>query len=776
MPHISPPSRQIKVLVLEDDASYAYVITKHLRLAGFVPADTVVATREAFAAALQQPEFDVILSDYKLEGWIGMDAYQLLRSRDLDIPFVLISASVGEEKAVECLNAGVADYLLKENIARIGPIVTRIVNERQMRKERDLAMEEAKRGERLYRLLFSSTPLSKWIFDARTLQIMAVNEMAVERYGYSEEEFMGLNVYDLLLPGIEPLKKDFFHKRAAGKGPDLLRTCQHRTKDGSIIDVEIYSRDIDFQGRPAWLWTIQDITQRKRMEDMLRSSEELYRSLFERNVAAVFRSTIEGEILACNDAFVKLFGLSGQEEARAHKAQKFYSNAEVRAQFVERLLERGALTNVELPVRRKDGTEGWMLLNASLLPDAKGEMRVIQGTMLDITHIRQLQRRQRLDMADQIAGGVAHDFNNLLMIIDVNVDILEQRSLCGPAGEEYLSNIRNAAARGQKLTQQLLAFSQKQILRPHIFGLNQLLREHITMLKPLMGEDIQLSIRPGPELPSISADPLQIEQVIMNLVLNARDAMPKGGKIRIETLERLVEKDGPPWMPPGKYVVISIEDTGTGMDEKTRSRIFEPFFTTKDPGRGTGLGLAVVHGIVKQAGGFIDVDTVPGKGTKFSLSFPVVETQEPQPLTTGLGAARVGGSGSILLVEDEDVLRGCLKDFLSGYGYLVSDVRLAEGALLQVKHGKVPDLLITDVIMPGASGTSLAHELRKQIPGLRVIYMSGYTGERLESHLTSDGSVKFLQKPFALAELLSTVNEMLAGASQNLSARAGADD
>ncbi|HEX6466034.1 MAG TPA: PAS domain S-box protein, partial [Terriglobales bacterium] len=645
MPHISPPSRQIKVLVFEDDTSYAYVITKHLRLAGFVPADTVVATREEFSAALQQPEFDVILSDYKLEGWTGMDAYQLLRSMDLDIPFVLISASVGEEKAVECLNAGVADYLLKENIARIGPIVTRIVNERQMRKERDLAMEEAKRGEQLYRLLFSATPLSKWIFDARTLQIMAVNEVAVERYGYSEKEFMGLNVYDLLLPGIEPLKKDFFHKRAAGKGPDLLRTCQHRTKDGSIIDVEIYSRDIDFQGRPAWLWTIQDITERKRMEDMLRSSEELHRSLFERNVAAVFRSTIEGEVLACNDAFVKLFGLSGQEEAKVHKAQKFYANAEVRAQFVELLLERGALTNVELPMRRKDGTEGWMLLNASLLPDAKGEMRVIQGTMLDITHIRQLQRRQRLDMADQIAGGVAHDFNNLLMIIHVNVDILEQRSLCGPAGEEYLSNIRNAAARGQKLTHQLLAFSQKQILRPHIFGLNQLLREHITMLKPLMGEDIQLSIRPGPELPSISADPLQIEQVIMNLVLNARDAMPKGGKIRIETLERLVEKDGPPWMPPGKYVVMSIEDTGSGMDERTRSRIFEPFFTTKGPGRGTGLGLAVVHGIVKQAGGFIDVDSVPGEGTKFSLSFPVVEVQEAQPLTPALGAARVGGSG-----------------------------------------------------------------------------------------------------------------------------------
>lgn len=769
--HIQPLSRDIKVLVLENDASYASVCIKHLQLAGFPHAHLVPGTREAFNRALRDSEVDVVLSGYALQGWTGMDAYETLQSQGLDIPFVLMAESIGDEEAVACMKKGVADCLLKRNIARIGWVVKRVLNERQLRRERDAAIEDARRSERLYGIVFSETPLPKLIFDVKTLRFLAVNKAAIEHYGYSEQEFMRFTVNDLLPPGTGPLPQDFLQKTAAGKSASP-HACRHKTKRGSVIDVEIYSRDIDFQGSAARLWTALDITDRKRMEDMLRKSEAFHRSIFERNIAAVLCTTLEGQILACNDAFVKIFGFSGQEEAKTHSAVSIYAVSEHRNHLLDLLMQHGSVNNLQLPIRRKDGTEGWMLLNASLLPDASGELRIIEGTMLDITHIRQFERRQRMDLADKIAAGVAHDFNNILMIMYVNSDILEQRNLCVPAGKEYLSNIRNAAERGQKLTQQLLTFSRKQVVQPVRINMNDLLREHINMLKPLLGEDIQLSIRPGADLPCILADPAQIEQVIMNLLLNARDAMPNGGKIRLETSAREVGEDGPSWMPSGKYVMVSVEDTGTGMDEETRSKIFEPFFTTKDPGQGTGLGLSVVYGIVKQSGAFMDIDTKPGRGTKFSISFPALQAQEAQAETPILSVPRVRGTGSILLVEDEDVLRGCLKDFLSEYGYRVWDVRLADEALLWVDQGEKPDLLITDVVMPGTSGTSLAEQLRRHIPELRVIYMSGYSGERLEPHLTSDGSIRFLQKPFSLSDLLFTVNQMLGVSPRKVSSRA----
>jgi CheY-like chemotaxis protein len=370
-----------------------------------------------------------------------------------------------------------------------------------------------------------------------------------------------------------------------------------------------------------------------------------------------------------------------------------------------------------------------------------------------------------MEAVGRLAGGVAHDFNNLLTIINGFAALLSRQTSAEDPRHEQLKEILTAGETAASLTRQLLAFSRRQLLEPRVLGLNSVVADIENMLRHLIGEDVELVTTLQPDLGRVKVDPGQIEQVIMNLVVNARDAMPQGGKLLIETSDVEIDEDyvrshAP--MLPGKYVMMAVSDTGCGMDLETQAHIFEPFFTTKEEGRGTGLGLATVYGIVKQSGGFIWVYSEPGRGSTFKIYFPRVEEVLPTAKTVKVRAQRVEGSKTVLVVEDEAGVRSLVCQALAAHGYKVLEAAGAARALkISKQHTQPIDLLLTDVVMPRTSGKELAKRLSSLHPETKVLYMSGYTDDAVVRLGLSEGGTPFLQKPFGPDALLLKVHEVL---------------
>ncbi|NJN97997.1 MAG: response regulator [Anaerolineales bacterium] len=377
----------------------------------------------------------------------------------------------------------------------------------------------------------------------------------------------------------------------------------------------------------------------------------------------------------------------------------------------------------------------------------------------------ELRQTQKMESIGRLAGGVAHDFNNLLTVIRGYSEFMQKRMQPDDPHLEDLEQIRHASERAASLTRQLLAFSRKQILAPTILDLNILITNLHKMLGRLIGEDITLSLNLQPELWPITADPGQMEQVIMNLVVNARDAMPTGGRLTIETGNIHLDESYTqthPTAPPGPCVLLAVTDTGYGMDKSTLTRIFEPFFTTKEPGQGTGLGLATVFGIVKQSGGDILVYSEPNQGATFKVFLPANKTQANPAFKPPVQLTRAKGHETILLVEDEEQVRSLVRNILQDQGYKVLETHLGSEALLVAQHHQHSiDLLITDVIMPQMSGRVLAEQLKKLLPDLKVLFMSGYTDDTVVRHGLLTAEVEFLSKPFSPIALLTKLREVL---------------
>jgi nitrogen-specific signal transduction histidine kinase/CheY-like chemotaxis protein len=392
---------------------------------------------------------------------------------------------------------------------------------------------------------------------------------------------------------------------------------------------------------------------------------------------------------------------------------------------------------------------------------------------MDPSHLKsqfQLQQSQKLEAIGQLAGGIAHDFNNMLTAIIGYTDLSLRRVGLESPIRRNLEETKKAAERAASLVRQLLAFSRKQILEPKVLDLNDVVKDMEKMLTRLIGENVKLATQLDPNLGSVKADPCQVEQIIVNLIVNARDAMPRGGSVTIETANTTLDDQTVLKhlsVLPREYVMLAVTDTGTGMDQETQRRIFEPFFTTKDVGKGTGLGLSTVYGIVKQSGGYIRVISEPGQGTTFKIYLPrmddsttaTVETQE-------ISVPR--GSETILLVEDEDVVRGLTKKILMQAGYNVLDAKGGEEAIRMCRahHGPI-ELLVTDVVMPELSGKEVADRLLELRPTIRILFMSGYTDEAIIQHGVLDANVEFIQKPFTWIALTRKVRDVL---NHNLSA------
>ncbi|MBV9482527.1 MAG: response regulator [Acidobacteria bacterium] len=505
-------------------------------------------------------------------------------------------------------------------------------------------------------------------------------------------------------------------------------------------------------------------------QEGLRRSESNFRSLVTNSPYGIFRCDSQGMILDANPAFVEMLGydsaaaLVNRNLGDLHRNRSEWSILSV---YFSALRDFTGLT-AEL-IRRDEGTTAVRLSGRAIRDDHK-QMTNYELFAEDVTERRtleqQLRQAQKMEAVGRLAGGIAHDFNNLLMVISGYCEFLLEKigadpALLGPAQE-----IANAAERATSLTRQLLAFSRKQMLTPKILDLNAVVTENAKMLTRMIGEDIDLVVVPGMELGAVKADPGQVEQVIMNLAVNARDAMPQGGKLQIETSNARLDDAfarSHPGVRPGEYVKLSISDTGEGMDGETQSHIFEPFFTTKGT-KGTGLGLSTVYGIVKQSGGYIWVQSDLGKGATFEVYLPRV-TESGESATAApsiLPSKPPQRSETILLVEDESNLRRLACQFLEtqGYNILEAEDGAAAVQICAAQKGEI-DLLLTDVIMPGMNGRELAKRIISLRPAIKVLYMSGYTENTISQNGTLDPGVNLLQKPFNLQLLKEKIREVL---------------
>jgi len=589
--------------------------------------------------------------------------------------------------------------------------------------------------------------------------------------GYRPDEVLGQN---LLKSGTQA--PEFYRDlwSTVRSGHVWHGELENRRKDGRLYTEEMTITPVRSKNGEIGHFIVikQDVTQRKKSEKALKQAEEKYREIFENAVLGIFQCTPDGRFLTVNNEFAHMMGFESPEQMVVQitdMAHQLYTDPSRWREFQLLLSQEGLVRNFEYEAYRCDGGKSWLLANARTITGAKGEIAYYEGTTQDITENRlleaQFRQAQKLEAVGRLAGGVAHDFNNMLGVIIGYGDILQTQVPPGDSAVASVTEIQRAAHRAANLTRQLLAFSRKQILQSQVLDLNKLIEELSKMLRHMIGEDVELVCRGGANLQRVKADPGQIEQVIMNLAVNAKDAMPNGGRLSIETAnvevdERFAERHPP--MKPGLYVLLSVTDTGCGMNSETLARIFEPFFTTKELGKGTGLGLSIVYGVVKQSGGYIWVDSEPNCGTAFSLYLPVT-TETFTTFAPPDSPVPVTGEETILVVEDEPSLRELVRTVLARSGYKVLEAHSGLEALsvLRATNGVVK-LLLTDIVMPGEmNGPQLAETVSALRPDICTLFMTGFAEDLHNLEGLASRGVGVISKPFTSELLLRKVRERL---------------
>jgi two-component system cell cycle sensor histidine kinase/response regulator CckA len=606
-----------------------------------------------------------------------------------------------------------------------------------------------------YRELFDLHPAPMWAFDEQTLRFLAVNEAVVAKYGYPRDELLALTVRDVIPADaadqlVELIAVDV-------PGPFDVLDWAHRTKAGALVSLEVVTTRFAAAGRAARLVVATDLTDRRRAEEALRESERRLRDVLATIPCGVFWKDRALLYLGGNDRVARDRGLTVAGEIVGRTEDEFVTpeEAEAARRSDRQVLDTGnPLLDVEEERARADGTPAALLTSRVALRDAAGRVIGVLGVYLDVTERKRLEAQfrqaQKMEAIGRLAGGIAHDFNNLLTIISGNVHLIQHLPPGDPEFPQLIEDINDAATRAASLTRQLLMFSRKQPTRPEALDLNEIVAGMASLLRRLIGERVQVRTHPHEHPVRVRADRGQLEQVLMNLAVNAKDAMPDGGTLTIATGE---VRDG------GRFAQLVVRDTGTGMTDEVKRHLFEPFFTTKDVGKGTGLGLATVYGIVQQSGGTVEVDSAPGAGAAFRIRLPWCDAPPRSSAvlsaTSLSGRVPAGSRRSVLLVEDEDRLRKFARYTLESQGYVVTDANGGDAALAALRPDRTFDLLVTDLMMPGIDGRELATRVRAARPDIAVVFISGYVPD----HRRVEGlaGAVFLPKPFTPLDLVRAV-------------------
>jgi two-component system cell cycle sensor histidine kinase/response regulator CckA len=607
------------------------------------------------------------------------------------------------------------------------------------------------------------------------------NSLSYEKIlGYSPEELQESSGFEQIHPDDrERVKQAAARTRQSGMGTILEYRFRHKKGQWMVLE-SVASVILNEKGVPEKLVIVnRDITERKKAQEALSRSEASFRSLVEGAPHGIYRATMTGQFLEVNPALQRMLGYESIEELfKADLATQVFLHSADYERMNDLLAEPKVMNDIELEWKRPSGERIVVRCSGHRVDGKDGGPDYFEVFAEDVTERRTLERQlrmaQKMEAIGRLSGGIAHDFNNLLGVIIGYSGVLKKSLDKSQPTYEYATEIEKAGQRAASLTRQLLAFSRQQVLTPSVLSLNSLVSDMEKMLPRLLGEDINVSLSLAPELGNVKADQSQIEQVIMNLAVNARDAMPTGGKLHVQTANREIDNAfvrEHPGSKQGSYVMLAIADSGMGMSAETIAHIFEPFFTTKGVGEGTGLGLATVYGVVKQSNGYIWVDSAPGKGSTFQIYLPRhLDTEQVSVAKPEVQLREKSkGSETILLVEDADALRKLAQAFLESNGFRVLSAPNGEAALeIAARHSGLFDLLLTDVVMPGMNGRVLAEQLSRRQPGLKVLFMSGYTDSFIAGHGVLQKGTNLLHKPFTEEIFISKIREVLDGAKNAL--------
>lgn len=609
-------------------------------------------------------------------------------------------------------------------------------------------------------------------------RIQYVNQSTCDIFSLAAEELLGKVGFELLiLPEDHPAIFSQNQERAAGVVSDY--EVRGRKGDSELIWLHVSAAPLldDEANVLGSLAIITDITQKRAMLQTLRHSEEKHRHLFEDSIAGVFQSSFDDRYLTVNPAFAKMFGYQDPQQMieQVTDISHLYARPKQREHLKQRLLQDGFIENFEIELKRKDGHPFWVMLFAKLRCDQEGRM-ILEGTCIDITESRslrdQLLASQKMDAIGKIAGGVAHDFNNLLtVILGYAEDIIEDLS---PDSRHFepAEEIMKAGLRAANLTRQLLAFSRKQIIHNEEIDFNSLVNNLRSIIDRIVGTEIKVDFQLSDDLPCVKADPNQIEQVIINIVINAKEAMPTGGKLSIKSSTMLVDSSFGklyPELKDGNYVMLSFTDTGLGMDTATLKQIFDPFFTNKNNLNSVGLGLASAYGIISQAHGIIIPYSEIGQGSTMQILLPALSGSIQPDSSSQMPATLRGKGQKILVVEDEDALRRMVHKMLYNMGYYVDSTSSAASALQRFVDKEAYDLVLSDVVMPNMNGKKLADAILKIKPSQKILFMSGFMNDAISQHDILDKGLPFIQKPFSAKAIATVIQTLLRKSEEQLS-------
>ncbi len=765
-------AKPLRILIAEDSREDLELTICELKKSGLDVEIDTVSTREAFAEKLRSRTVDLVLSDYRMPGWTGMDAFSEIVKSGQDIPLILVTGTLGDLKAVECIQIGMADYVLKQQLARLPMAILRAQEGKLLRDAEKESAAALRDGEARFRLLVENAPDAIVVLDMDSGMFSDCNENALRLFRLTRDELM------LYGPGelSPPYQPDGSHsalaarewaERASSATPYFGWT--HRNSQGEEIPCEVHVVRLPTPGHTLIRGSILDITDRKRAEEALRESEARYRGLVDNATYGIYWVTLDGDLLDANPALVQMLGYDSIEAllaidntlclfcdpAARDAAAKQYREHERGDTTVEWKRKNGKIISVRLIGRRSR--------------DVRRNSNCVEVIVEDVTERiameKQLRQAQKFEAIGQLAGGIAHDFNNMIGAILGWAEIGLEETEAETRLHRHFDKVRHQAVRAAALTRQLLAFARRQILEPRNLDLNQNVTETLSLLEKVIGSNIEIKTKLAPNLTLVRADPTQIDQVLMNLCINARDAMPEGGCLTIETGDIVFDEKYcavHTFARPGHYTLLAVTDTGTGMDAATLDRIFEPFFTTKDTGKGTGLGLATVYGIVSQHGGFLHVYSEVGIGTTFRTYLPVIAAAERTPVNVEESRPARGGSETILIVEDHEGLRELARETLANLGY---DILLASDGeeavrVFQANCERI-DLLLLDVVLPKINGPEAYARISAEKEDVPVIFATGYSPEMELLHNAQERGLTILQKPYVPRELARRVRETL---------------
>jgi PAS domain S-box-containing protein len=763
----------LRLLLADDNATDAELCLSALKRSGISIDVEVVATRDEFTRKLEGQPVDIVISDYRMGSWTGMDALAIVQKTCPDVPLILVTGTLGDELAVECIKKGVTDYVLKHQLNRLPLALRRAREQQSLRRAEKRAVDALRESEEHYRILVENAPEAILVCDIDRHQFVDCNENAARLYGFPREELLRHGPADFAPPqqaSGRPSKDvayEAIEQALSGQAPCFEYAI--RRSDGREVPCEIHLIALPSKGQRLVRASIIDITERKEAERALRESEARYRGLVNNATYGVYWEKLDGALIYANPALVQMLGYDAAEELLAvGNTQALYREPSKRGTVFEEFRNRQRI-DAFAEWKRKDGRIITVRIQGRRAPNAGEDEEWIEVMVEDVTERialeTQLLQSQKFEGIGQLAGGIAHDFNNMIGAILGWADMGIEETQGDSKPHRYFEKVHQQGKRAASLTRQLLAFARRQILEPRDIAFNQSVAECLSLLEKVIGGNIAIRTSLAADLPLVHADPTQLEQVLMNLCINARDAMPEGGSLIVETSKVQFDAEAckvQPLAHPGDYVMLSVTDSGTGMDSATLDRIFEPFFTTKEPGKGTGLGLATVYGIVRQHNGFVHVYSEVGTGTTFRVYVPVSCAKAASREKADDSLPVRGGAETLLVVEDHEGLRQLAVETLSRLGYNVIAASDGEQAVSEfLKYQDAIHLALLDLVLPKLNGPQVYNRICEARPDLPVVFATGYSADFALLHKIQQDGLPVLQKPYTARDLARKVREAL---------------